>query len=190
MNLIKTRKKVNSLLSDLKVAKRACREERRKLAEAKEHLTFVEEAQQAVQLVAKEIQQHVHKQIANVVKECLDLIFVNEGYGFKIRFDKKRNRTEAVLILTKNEHEIIDPLNADSGGVCEISALPLRVACLIMSKPKLRRLLVLDEPFKSLSAEYWERTRMLINKLSEDFGIQIIMVTHNPYLQTGKVIKL
>jgi ABC-type sugar transport system ATPase subunit len=48
----------------------------------------------------------------------------------------------------------------------------------------------MDEPFKSMSAEYWQNTRLLLEGLSKDFGIQIIMVTHNPKLQTGKVVEL
>jgi DNA repair exonuclease SbcCD ATPase subunit len=190
MDLIKAREKVDSLLSDLRVAQRRCKDERAKLVEAEDRLTYVEEAQKIAQQVAEQVQQRVHNQIAGVVSRCLEAVFYEDNYGFKIQFVKKRGRTEAVLILTKDGHEIVDPLNYDSGAVCEIAALPLRLSCLIMSKPRLRKLLILDEPFKALSVHYYDRVRLLLNSLSEDFGIQIVMVTHNPKLQTGEIVEL
>jgi len=190
MILFDVRKKVNSLLVDLRAAERACKDEREKLIEAEDYLTYAEEAQQAAQFVAKQIQQRAHKQISGVVSRCLETVFFDEDYGFYIRFDKKRGRTEAVLILTKGEHEIENPLDYDSGAVCEMAGFALRLSCLVLAKPSLRRLIVMDEPFKSMSAEYWENTRLLLEGLSNDFGIQIIMVTHNPKLQTGKVVEL
>ena len=190
MNLIKARETVDNLLSDYRLAKKSCIDAHEKLIKAEDRLVYIEEAQQVAQCVAQQIQQRVHNEIAGVVSRCLEAIFYEDNYGFKILFDRKRGRTDAVLILTKDEHEIIDPLNYDSGAVCEIAALALRVSCLIMSKPHLRKLLILDEPFKALSAQYYERVRLLLDGLSEDFGIQIIMVTHNPKLQTGKVIEL
>lgn len=190
MNLIEKRKEVNDLLSDLKVVKRRCKDEHQKLTEAEDRLTFIEEAQQAAQSVAEQIQQRAHKQIAGVVSRCLETVFDDDNYGFKIRFDKKRGRTEAVLILTKDEHEVEDPLNGDSGAVCEMAGFALRLSCLVLAKPRLRKLMVMDEPFKSMSPEYWQNTRLLLEGLSKDFGIQIIMVTHNTKLQTGKVVDL
>jgi len=191
MNILKTRKRVNDLLLDLKVAKKTCKEERKKLTEAKDHLVFVEEAQQAAQSVAKEIQQLAHKKIANVVSKCLETVFVGDDiYGFKIRFDRKRGRTEAILILTKNGHEVEDPLNADSGGVVDVAAFALRTSCIVLAKPNLRKFLSLDEPFKFVSAEYRSNVRMLLEGLSKDFNFQYLMVTHEPAYHVGKVIEL
>lgn len=190
MNLVKAREKVDDLLSDFRVVKRRCKDEREKLVDAEDRLIYVEEAQQAAQQVAEQIQQRAHKQIAGVVSRCLETVFDDDNYGFKIRFDKKRGRTEAILILTKDEHEVEDPLNGDSGAVCEMAGFALRLSCLVLAKPKLRKLLVFDEPFKSMSAEYWQNTRSLLDGLSKDFGIQIIFVTHNPKLQTGRVVEL
>lgn len=178
------------MLSDLKVVESRCNDERQKLTEAEDYLTYAEEAQEAAQEVAEQVQQRAHKQIAGVVSRCLETVFFDEDYGFYIRFDKKRGRTEAVLIITKNGHEVEDPLNGDSGAVCEMAGFALRLSCLVLAKPKLRRLIVMDEPFKSMSAEYWQNTRLLLEGLSKDFGVQIIMVTHNPKLQTGKVVEL
>jgi len=84
----------------------------------------------------------------------------------------------------------VDPLSASGGGVVDVAAFALRLSCLCLSKPKRRHLLVLDEPFKFVSEEYRHRIRGMMEKLSEEMGVQIIMVTHIKELETGKVIRL
>jgi len=191
MDLIKTRKKVNSLLSDLRAAKRKCKEEQQKLTRAEDRLTYIREAQQITQQVAQEIQKQAHKQISGVVSRCLETVFdAGDIYGLKIRFDRKRNRTEAVLILTKNGHEVEDPLNADSGGVLDVAGFTLRTSCIVLAKPNLRRFLALDEPFKFVSPEFRGNVRMLLEGLAKDFKFQYLMVTHEKMYQIGKVIEL
>ena len=186
MNILKTRKKVNDLLLDLKVTKRTCREERRKFKEAKTHLAFVKEAQEAAQKVAEEIQQKAHKKISSVVSRSLETVFAGDDiYGFKIRFDRKRGRTEAVLILTKNGHEVEDPLNADSGGVVDVAAFVLRTSCIVLSKPSLRRFLSLDEPFKFVRSpknDLLPKCAQMLKEVSQMLGLQIILVTHSQEL--------
>lgn len=190
MNLIEERKNVNSLLADYRSARKLYRNKKRELADSKKSLKNIEKAYKITQQVAEQIQQSVHKQISAVVTRCLQTVFYDAKYSFKMNFVKSKNRTSVVLSLIKDGHEIVNPLNSDSGAVGEWAGEALRLCCLIMSKPQLRKLLVLDEPFKSLSAEYYDNTRKMIESLSKDFGIQIIMVTHNPKLQTGKVIEL
>lgn len=191
INLIETREKVDSLLGDLNAAKRQCKEEQKNLQEAEDNLTYIEEAQRIAQQVSQVIQQQAHNRIAGVVSRCLEMVFVGEDvYGLRILFERKRGRTEAELILTKNEHEIKDPLNSDSGGVVDVAAFALRLSSIILTKPKLRRFLVLDEPFKFVSEEYRENVRLLLEGLARDFKFQFVMNTHIRELQTGKIIEL
>ena len=191
MNLVKIRKQVNSLVSDLSLAKKNHKQEKANLKSAQNLLADTEEAQHIIQHVAQTIQQQAHNRIAGVVSKCLETVFVGEDvYGFKIHFDRKRGRTEARLVLTKNGHEIEDPLDFDSGGVCEVAAFALRLSCLVLSKPRLRKVILFDEPFKSISVDYLDNVRILMNKLSEEFGVQFIIVTHISQLETGKVIRL
>ena len=191
MNIIKTRKKVNNLLSDLRIAERTCKEEKQKHTGAENRLIYIGEAQQVSQQVAQEIQQQAHRRIAGVVSRCLEAVFVGDDvYGFKIRFDRKRGKTDAILIITKNGHEVEDPLNADSGGVVDVAAFTLRTSCIVLAKPNLRRFLALDEPFKFVSKEYRNNVRMLLEGLAKDFKFQYLMVTHESAYHIGKVIEL
>jgi ABC-type dipeptide/oligopeptide/nickel transport system ATPase component len=191
INLIEKRKEVNKLLTDLSSVNDRYKEEKENLIELEDKFTYANEAQDISQQIAQTIQKQAHDKIANVVSSCLRSVFNDDDvYGFKIHFDKKRGRTEARIVLTKNGHEIDDALNSDSGGVVEVAAFALRLSCIILSKPTLRRILILDEPFRCISKEYQENARILLEKLSKDFKTQFIMVTHNDAYHVGKVIKL
>jgi len=145
-------------------------------------------AQGIFQGVAKGIQQQVHERIAGVVSRCLEMIF-DEPYEFQILFEEKRGRTEARLVFIRDGIEV-DPMTASGGGVIDIAAFALRVASLLLMRPKVQRLLVLDEPLKFLSAEYRDRARQMLETLSKEMGIQFLIVTHISELQTGTVVEL
>ena len=191
IDLLKKRKEVNKLLNDLDSVEKREVEEKQNLIDLGHTLVYSKKAQTISQQIAQTVQKQAHDRIAKVVSSCLRSVFPDDDiYGFKIYFDRKRGRTEARLVLTKNEHEINDALNSDSGGVVEVAAFALRLSCILLSKPKLRRILILDEPFKCVSKEYQENIRILLEKLSIEFKTQFIMVTHNDAYHVGKVIKL
>jgi len=190
MNLTETRKQVNQQLGKYNAAKDQVKKESQQLEKAKLHLTHVEQAQDIAQKVSQEIQQKAHNQIAAVVSRCLKTVFFDKDYGFKIRFERKRGRTDANLILIKDGHEISTPLEADSGGVLDIASFALRLSSLMLSKPKLRRFLAMDEPFKNLSPKYQEPARLLIERLSSDFNFQFLQVTYEKAFMIGKVIEI
>lgn len=181
------RKRVNEKLSEYNAVRMRYKKERADLIEAEEALNDIQEAQIIAQTVAKTVQQKVHNQIASVVSRCLEIF--DEPYEFKIVFEQKRGRTEARLLFERDGLEV-DPMTASGGGVVDVASFALRLSCLMLSKPSLRKILILDEPFKFVSEEYRDRIRILLETLSEDLGIQILMVTHIKELEIGKIIKL
>ncbi len=189
MHTITVRKKVNSLLSDLRSAKKQYKEEKKELEGAKKELRRTEKAQIITQQVAQMVQQRAHKRIEGVVGKCLEAVFGN-AYGFKINFKRKRGKTEARLVLLKDGHEIENVLDADSGGVIDTAAFALRLSNIILNKPTLRRIMIMDEPFRNLDIQNREKVRMLLEELSKEFKIQLIIVTHEIAFQIGKVIEL
>ena len=190
MNISQIRENLDSVLTDLSVVKKQYKEEKINLQQAKEHLDDTEQAQKIVQEISQKIQQQAHNKIAGVVDKCLKGVFNNDDYGFKIEFEKKRGRTEAKLVLLNDEHEVDDPMDADSGGVLDVAAFALRLSCLMLAKPALRRVIIMDEPFKNVSLCYRHNIRILLESLAKEFGIQFIMVTHDLVYQCGTVINL
>lgn len=182
------RSQINELLVEHRIASDSVETEEEALAEVQDLIVHAEEAQNILQHVSQIIQQAAHNKISDVVSRCLESIF-DEPYKFKIKFERKRGRTEAKLFFERNGLEV-DPLTASGGGVVDIASFALRLACLVLTRPPLRKLLVLDEPFKCISEEYRPRIKKLLEILSEEMKIQIIMVTHQNELATGKMIKL
>lgn len=147
------------------------------------------QAQAVVQGVAQAVQQQAHTQIAAIVTRCLAAVFPNP-YKFHIAFERKRGKTEAQLqFIDQNDNTITDPLNEVGGGVIDVAAFGLRLAALVLASKPRRRLLLLDEPFANLSAEYRPVVAELIEELSHELGVQIILVTHYEEFHKGKVVK-
>lgn len=189
MNLTAYRKALDRSLAELDHAKRKVVEERAALKSAKQSAEDLASAQAIVQEVAETVQSHAHRRIASVVTRCLETVFGEDAYEFRIDFEKKRGKTEARLLFCRDGLEI-DPLTAAGGGVVDVAAFALRLVCLVLSKPPKRRLLVLDEPFRFLSRDHTPAVRQLLLSLAEEMKVQIILVTHNAALRAGKVVEI
>lgn len=184
------RKKVDRALADYQYACRQAEEEEKILQKAKKAESSTLEAQSILQTIAEHVQQEAHQQIADIVTRCLQAVFgEEEAYEFRIDFRQSRGKTEARLLFVRDGYEI-DPMDASGGGVIDVAAFAVRLACLHLSAPQNRKLLVLDEPFKMLSKDYQPLVRELLESLSKEMGVQIILVTHSELLSVGKVIEL
>jgi len=183
------RDKLNKLLAQHALTISKIKQEKQHLEQAKASVDTIKQAQSIVQQVAETIQNQAHKQIANVVTSCLQAVFGEDAYEFRIVFDRKRGKTEARLVFVRNGEEI-EPTDSAGGGVLDVAAFSLRLACLVLSVPKKRRFLALDEPFKHLSADYRPAVRELLMKLAEEMNMQFLLITHALDLAIGKVVEL
>lgn len=188
-NIDEFRDALNEFRSSYAVAVKQASEEKKTLQYLRRRVRVLSEAQQIVQVVAETLQNQVHARVASVVTKCLQSVF-DDPYEFSIRFERKRGKTEAKLVLSRDGLELTDPLNEAGLGVVEVAAFALRVVALILTVPPKRRLLVLDEPFRFVSREYRRAVRDVVVDLSREMGVQIVMVTHAKELVCGKVIEL
>jgi DNA repair exonuclease SbcCD ATPase subunit len=147
------------------------------------------DAQKLLQVTAEAVQRVAHARITELVSHCLTAVFGEAAYEFKIEFEQKRGKTEARVVFLRDGHEV-DPVTAAGGGTVDVAAFALRLAAVLFSKPPVRRLLVLDEPFRMVSEEYQPRVREMVEGISERLGVQVIMVTHNENLVCGNVERI
>lgn len=187
-SLTNARRKVNQQLVAHSSNIQSLRMAKEQRTQKRQQLQDLLEAQSHAQAIAKGVQQQAHKRIATIVTRCLAAVF-DDPYEFAIRFEQKRGRTEARLVFVRNEQEV-DPMTASGGGVVDVAAFALRLSCILLSRPPVRRVCVLDEPFKFVSEEYRENVRKLLETLSTELEFQVIMVTHIPEIVTGNVIEL
>lgn len=151
------------------------RKEEAKEIQLTKRLKSIEKAQAFIQTVAQEIQQNIEFHISDIVQLALDSCWPGK-YDFYVRFEIKRNKTEAALVFLE-EKQKINPLRSSGGGVVDLSCIALRMAAWSLGKSS--PIIILDEPFPRLSADLQPKAGEILRELSEKLGIQIIMVTHN-----------
>jgi len=125
------------------------------------------------------------KRLEEIVTNALKFVF-GEEFSFKINIGKSRNRPEAeFLVCSKYGNTSIEniPQDARGGGIVDIVSIALRVALLETHQPKINGPIILDEPFKHVSAEYINVAGDLLKIIRDSFNRQIIMVTHNESLK-------
>lgn len=169
---------------------RALAEERENLGSIIEREKDLLEAQRVVQSLVQSVQQKVFRRISEIVSKCLLLIFDNP-YEFRIDFVRQRGRAEAKLVFCRDGLVLDDPLAEVGGGVIDIASFALRLACILLSVPKRRRFLVLDEPWKNVRGEgNRNRTRAMLLELSRELGFQFLINTDIPNYRLGNVVFL
>lgn len=187
MSLSDYRRRTDRLLAKLESAKERVRSETKERDSLQARVRDLHEAATLAQAVAQKVQSQAHEKIAEIVTKCLAIF--DEPYEFKIRFSRSRGRTEAKLLFERDGLEM-DPLHASGGGVVDVAAFALRVACLVLRRPVLRRVLFLDEPFRFVAPVYHPRVRVLLETLSRELQVQFIVVTHDPLLRNGTLLEL
>lgn len=190
---MKLRVRIDGALAEYRHAKANVKEERQALAKAKSEVKDIEQAQKILQQVAQSVQQSAHEQISHVVTRCLKAIFGDDAYEFAIRFEQKRGKTEARLVFIRDGVEF-DPTYDIGDGVLEVASFALRLSALLLNRPPLRRLIILDEPFKNIRGKkYRERIRDLVVQLAEELDFQFIInidVDAYPEFELERVIEL
>lgn len=182
------RSEILKAATDRQLLARQLAEEESALAAAREALATAEEARKVVQAVAADLQRRAHSQICAVVSKALSTVFP-DPYEFELRFEEKRGKTEARAVFIRNGQELGRRIG---GGVYDVAAFALRIAAVLLQRPKVRRLLFLDEPFRFVSERNLNRDRVrdLVLTLARELDFQFILVTHDRVLEVGKVVDL
>jgi DNA repair exonuclease SbcCD ATPase subunit len=181
------RKKIDGLKVRHQLAVKRVQQESQSLCLAREEVENVQQAQEILQRLAQAVQTRSHRGIARIVSRCLSAVFDNP-YDVQIEFERKRGRTEARFVYYRDGNKL-SPL-VTSKGVLDVVSLALRLASLILAMPSRRRLLVLDEPFRGLAGHNLQKVAKLVELLSQELGIQFVIITHSDQLQIGKVVEL
>jgi hypothetical protein len=118
----------------------------------------------------------LHGNIEEIVNRGLAAVFP-DPYTFKIRFEEMRNQIVARICFVRNGIEL-NPLTCVGYGCIDVTVFLLRLAVLYLTH-RSRQLIVLDEPFRYVSAEYRPKLYSLVQQLSQLYQVQFIIVTHD-----------
>lgn len=193
MDLQKTRAKLLALKISHEAAVKVHERAKTRWTAAEDEMSFASEAQVILQTASQITQQQAHDRISNVVSRCLSSVF-DDPYEFRIEFERKRGKTEANLKFVKSDMVLNEPIKQAGGGAIDVASFALRLSCLILQRPVLRRVLILDEPFKNIRGKiYRRRVRALIEDLSKELGVQFILNVDSdayPEFLLGKVVEI
>jgi len=127
-----------------------------------------------IQTAAKKTQQNLEYHIGHLVSLALGFVFPNPP-KFVIEFVTRRNKTECDLFFEENGNRY-EPLESRGGGICDVASFALRVAVWALRKNS--PLMILDEPFRNVSPDLQESVSIMLEEISENLSLQILMVSH------------
>ena len=136
------------------------------------------------------IQRKTTDKIAQIVTDLYQYVFLSED-RFVIKVDTKRSVPVASFFIeTKKDGKtiLLDPLKSDGGGKVDVISLGLRLAALLLYRPALNKVLILDEPLRFLSSTatsskpYRLRAVEFLKQIAHEYNIQVIAVTHDTEL--------
>lgn len=129
--------------------------------------------------------QELRDRVEELVTKGLRAVFERTDLRFSFKLSTRSDRfgVEPVLISGFGDEELeVEIADGHGGGVADIVAFLLRVVVLCLARPKLSRVMILDETFKHVSPEYLRGVAVLLKELSESAGMQFVLVTHKPEL--------
>jgi DNA repair ATPase RecN len=171
----------------------------RRIAEARVIATTGKQIKEEIELAANDVdlynkvaitlasigeqrQADAQTKIEELVTRGLTSIFA-EDISFHL-VQTQRGKTPEVKFLVKSrglngasvETSVMD---ARGGGMAAVVGFLLRLVVLLLSKDIKEPILVLDESFSHVSAEYEQQLAEFIKELVEKTKVQIILVTHS-----------
>lgn len=157
------------------VARRG-REAAVRAAEAKELEAAAEEAGRLLAKFSDERQERVVSAIESIASAGITSVFGTE-MALHLRQTVRARRVEIDVTVSSDGLET-SVLEARGGGLAAVVAFLLRVTVLLLTNDA-RRLIVADESFAHLSAEYAPRMATFLREMCERTDTQCILVTHD-----------
>ena len=137
-------------------------------------------ATEVLYTVIKLSQNRFKQDIETLITSMLQTIFGKE-FKFYIEYTESRNEINCNFYVKENDR-LLDMFYMVAGGAIDVISFGLRLVILLMIKPPLEYVLILDEPFHFLSADKLKLMSVLLKRLRHDFNIQFIITSHQKEL--------
>lgn len=138
-----------------------------------------EKAGMVIKAVAQNIQSVLEANIADLVNKAIHEVFVDESFDFKMQYTIKNGKVEVEFMYVTEDGNELSPLEDSGIGTVDVVAFALRVSLWFLSRKKVRPVILLDEPFKNISANFRPIFLKLVQVIAKETGIQLIIVTHH-----------
>lgn len=116
--------------------------------------------------------------VSKIASEALSSIFEEDAYQLEADFVSRRGQTECDIGFKKGGRSFADPEFESGGGAVNVASYALRIS--IMTIGEVMPVLIADQPFRDLSARHHEDFIEFFKKVSEEMGMQMIIISHLP----------
>lgn len=160
---------------------------KRRADDARHDYEVIDRVLQLLHAMEESWQRAFQQSVANIISEGLSYVF-GEELEVKITPTTKGDVSALEFTLYKDgvEEDIVE---GQGGGYINVLAFLLRVLLIVASRPPLRRIIIMDEPFAMVSQEYRAPLAELVRALVDRLDFQIVMVTHEPeYAEVADVL--
>lgn len=148
-----------------------------KLEELKENYDVIEHTRVALEQVKPLLSASSIKQLEELSNTALFTIFDIEG---KVEYDVQSKR-----FVIHYEDKTVDLADSTGGGIVTVLSFVFDLFLLI--KQGGRKLLVYDEAFTAVSAEYFDEFIKFMVQACHDLGVDLLCVTHDARLTPDMV---
>lgn len=158
---------------------------KQEIAQLKQDVSAYEQVSALLNSIGETRQQQAQAKIENLVTMGLQFIFEPNLSFHIIQKENAKSASVDFLIRTTLPHgRIVDTpvLEARGGGLVAVTGFLLRLVVALLTKPKQDILLVLDETFSHVSAEYLDKVAEFLKEITEKTSVQIILITHQTEL--------
>ena len=177
------RSALNNYSSEYQYAAMGIKKTNKKLDTLAEQKVNHVEAREYIIKAAQLTQENLEKHLSSIVTKALEIVFEEEAPKFIVRFTPKRNTSECEMYFSDDGVNEMDPLDSCGFGAVDVASFALRIS--IWALGKSRPTIIVDEPFRNLDSERMPRASEMVKILSEELGIQMIIVTHEEDLQAN-----
>jgi len=173
-------KQYKEFLADTKAAIKLATKNRSdtvaRIKELTEELATIKEAQEIMGAVGILAQDSTKIAFEGLVTQALQAVFGDE-YTFELESRFNRGKPEIELFIVENGTRY-SPRDEKGGGLVDVCSFALRIVSWAVREPRSENVLILDEPFRCLHKEVLSFLSQMMQRISEELGLQIICITH------------
>jgi len=151
----------------------------KKLDEATEMVGLHNLECETLKVASDLLRETIRERVENLATSALRSVFDRRDYRLELDMKLKYGQMTATPMLVSEFRgaEIRQPvLEAHGGGLVNVVSFVLQVVVLALTRPNLRRIMLLDEAFKNVRDEIGN-VATLLRKLHEITGIQFVVIT-------------
>ena len=156
-----------------------------KISKLEDSLNQDKQIQDLLNITAQKIWIKTKGRVESLVDRALSSVFPDRNYKFLMDHEMKRGVPNVYFLVAEDGVEI-DIWEEGGLGVADVIGFTLRVLFLACYRPKQAQMLMLDEPFSHIhnvdQKEYMVNASRFVRQIAKEMGIQIIVITGNPYL--------